>query len=235
MQHFLSSNSLTDMKRISPLSIIISLVLIILTGCPPRPVENCTRYNTDTAWLPVNVIRPLSEIRVYDTLFVEAEMNDSVKTVGGNNFVQDFSTLNCNMQAYRVETVSGAYLLNYANIEFNPVLKTGQFMNYGGTGYGFYFNRNKPLNKLKVGLVPGKPGLYLVTLNSSSYVYSEYYFYNNNIPCTQFMLKSKVAPDQQGREYWDSLNTSQLRLSGGGDYPIAEKDRSDYFFVRVNP
>jgi hypothetical protein len=224
------------MKRLFPIYIISLLLLMILTGCPPPGrEENCRYYDTDTAWLPVKVIRPMSEIHVYDTVDVEVEMNDSIQTLGGRNLVHEFNSLNCNIRAYKVENISGSYLLNYANIEFNPVLKTGQFMNYGGAGYGFYFNRNKPYNNLKVGLVPGKPGLYLITLGSSNYVYSEYYFYVNNIPCTQFMLRNKLAVDQQAREYWDSLGTSQLRLNGGGEYPIAEKDRSDYFFVRVNP
>ena len=133
-------------------------------------------------------------------------------------------------EAYKVVNNGSGAILNYANIEFNPLVFEGQFQNFYSQGYGFLYNRNEPYNFLKGGLVAGRSGLYLCTVNTNNNYY-EFVIYQT---CSQYKLFNYIPPIQQQKQYWDSLGVSVLRLNGNYNQEIAKKSDFNYFFVRVN-
>jgi hypothetical protein len=143
------------------------------------------------------------------------------------------------LQGYRIiDGPTGSPTLTYANIEFNPLVQEGQFVNYNGTGIGLLYNRQAPYNKLKAALIPGRAGLYLITIRSNNY----FGYFNpdngSNLPdrdCISIMASYSLSDISRQGNYWDSLGVTSLTLQGDGYNVIAKKENRDYFFVRVNP
>ncbi len=195
-----------------------------------NPRENCTNYTTDTVLLPMEISNHLNGINIYDTIKFSSSVNDTIQPRNSNKFVYPFTALNSNIQAYKVVNNGSGPTLNYANIEFNPLVFEGQFQYYSNQGFGFLYNRNEPFNYLKGGLVAGRSGLYLCTVNINNY-YEGFSIYQS---CSEYKLVNYVNPIQQQKQYWDSLGVSVLRLNGNYNQDIAKKSDLNYFFVRIN-
>jgi len=218
-----------------------SLLFIVVVGfymvftpafqCGDRGPENdCTNYVSDTVLIPMEISNHLNSINIYDTIKFSSKVNDTLQPRNTSQFVYPFTALNSNIQAYKVVNNGSGAILNYANIEFNPLVFEGQFQNYANQGYGFLYNRNEPNNFLKGGLVAGRSGLYLCTVNTNNNYY-EFVIYQT---CSQYKLFNYIPPTQQQKQYWDSLGVSVLRLNGNYNQEIAKKSDFNYFFVRVN-
>ncbi len=192
----------------------------------------CPTYTQDTAKISFNVNNNNHQFRVLDTIQFSSFISDTIQTVKGNSFISPLNTLSCNMQAYKVVDNGSGPILNYANIEFNPLVIEGQFQNYPNQGISLLYNRIEPLNRLRGSLVAGTKGLYLITVGANNSYYS-FYIYESNNPCTQYKGLSYIPEAQQQRQYWDSLGTSVLRLSGANDQVISNKSDGNYFFIKV--
>lgn len=199
--------------------------------CGNRGPENdCTNYVSDTVLIPTDISNHLNSINIYDTIKFSSTVNDTLQPRNTSQFVYPFTALNSNIQAYKVVNNGSGAILNYANIEFNPLVFEGQFQNFYSQGYGFLYNRNEPYNFLKGGLVAGRSGLYLCTVNTNNNYY-EFVIYQT---CSQYKLFNYIPPIQQQKQYWDSLGVSVLRLNGNYNQEIAKKSDFNYFFVRVD-
>jgi len=218
-----------------------SLLLIVVVGfymivtpafqCGNRGPENdCTNYVSDTVFFPMEISNHLNDINIYDTIKFSSTVTDTIQPRNSSQFVYPFTALNSNIQAFKVVNNGSGPILNYANIEFNPIVFEGQFQNYFNQGYGFLYNRNEPNNFLKGGLVAGRSGLYLCTVNTNNNYY-EFIIYQT---CSQYKVFNYIPETQQQKQYWDSLGVSVLRLNGNYNQEIAKKSDLNYFFVRVN-
>jgi hypothetical protein len=214
--------------------------LIIITSafrCGSGNYNDCSGYAKDTIVMPLNYTTNITSIKVGDTINIFSSINDSTTSTGGKTFVTDRSPLFINIQPYKVVANNGGYILNYANIEFNPVINIGQFQNNGSTGYNFVFNRQQPYNKLQVLFVAGKPGLYCFVNGYNNNSYSnyngEYSFYNVKDNCTNYNGITTLPEANQNKKYWDTLKTSVLGLTALA--PTIKKDNKNYFFIKVNP
>jgi hypothetical protein len=196
----------------------------------PYQEDNCSNYVSDTVYIPTEISNHLNGINIYDTVKFTSTVTDTIQPRNSTQFVYPFTTLNSNIQAFKVVNNGSGPILNYANIEFNPLVFEGQFQNYFSQGYGFLYNRNEPLNYLKGGLVAGRSGLYLCTVNTNNNYY-DFIIYQT---CSQYKVLNYITPSQQQKQYWDSLGVSVLRLNGNYNQEIAKKSDLNYFFVRVN-
>jgi hypothetical protein len=196
----------------------------------PYQQDNCTNYISDTVFMPMEISNHLNDINIYDTIKFSSKVNDTLQPRNTSQFVYPFTALNSNIQAYKVVNNGSSPILNYANIEFNPLVFEGQFQNYFNQGFGFLYNRNEPFNYLKGGLVSGRSGLYLCTVNTNNNYY-EFLIYQT---CSQYKVMNYIPTSQQQKQYWDSLGVSVLRLNGNYNQEIAKKSDMNYFFVRVN-
>jgi len=195
-----------------------------------NPHEECSNYTTDSVLLPMEISNHLNGINIYDTIKFNSTVSDTLQPRNSSQFVYPFTALNSNIQAYKVVNNGSGPILNYANIEFNPLVSEGQFQNYSNQGFGFLYNRNEPFNYLKGGLVAGRSGLYLCTVNSNNY-YEGFTIYQK---CSEYKVINYIDPSQQQKQYWDSLGVSVLRLNGNYYQDVAKKTDWNYFFVRVN-
>lgn len=224
------------MNRYTLLTIAIMLMYAVVTPgfqCERgRPVD-CTSYVQDTAIFPFSVLNNGSDIHVLDTVKLNSFVSDTIHSVKGRSFVYQLNTLYSSIQLYKVVTSGGGAVLNYANIEFNPVITEGQFDNMGYPGVNYLFNRLSPYNRLQGGFVAGSPGLYLAILNTSNY--SGYNIYESNDYCHQYTGVYFVPEAQQQKQYWDVLGLSSIRLSSSNNYIVANKGDKNYFFMNVLP
>jgi hypothetical protein len=221
------------MKNSLLLIVVIGFYMIVTPAfqCGDRyPGDNCTNYITDTVLIPTDISNHLSSINIYDTIKFSSTVNDTLQPRNTSQFVYPFTALNSNIQAFKVVNNGSGPILNYANIEFNPLVFEGQFQNYFNQGYGFLYNRNEPNNFLKGGLVAGRSGLYLFTVNTNNNYY-EFLIYKT---CSQYKVLNYIPQTQQQKQIWDSLGVSVLRLNGNYNQDIAKKSDMNYFFVRVN-
>ena len=171
-------------------------------------------------------------MQAFDTLQLHATISDSIRTSNQLSFIEPLTTFACTIQPYKVMMNNGSPILQYATIEFNPVLYQGQYDVSSNNGFGFIFNRLQPYNLLHSGFVAGRPGLYLFKIQSRPNYYYEN-MYINGYPCTQFRTSSSIDEPAQGKQYWTTLGTTSLRLLGGGVNPIVNSDDRDYFFVFI--
>jgi hypothetical protein len=221
------------MKNSLLLIVVIGFYMIVTPAFQcgdPYQGDNCTNYITDTVLIPTDISNHLNSINIYDTIKFSSRVNDTLQPRNTSQFVYPFTALNSNIQAYKIVNNGSGAILNYANIEFNPLVFEGQFQNYNSQGFGFLYNRNEPNNFLKGGLVAGRSGLYLCTVNTNNNYY-EFIIYQ---PCNQYKVFNFIPPTQQQKQYWDSLGVSVLRLNGNYNQEIAKKSDMNYFFVRVN-
>jgi len=218
--------------------IAIGMIVSPSYKCQEYP-QRCDRYIKDSVALHFEVAQDSNGFQSYDTIRFESVINDTIRTQQGRTFIQEMGYPSLQLQGYRVvEGPTGAPTLIYANIEFNPLVQEGQFVNYYGTGIGLLYNRQAPYNKLRASLVPGRPGLYLITIRSNNYI--DYYRPEDgsNSPdrtCVSMISGYALSDFSSQLNYWDSLGVTSLTLQGDGYNVLARKEERNYFFVQVNP
>lgn len=199
------------------------------------PYDNiCDTYQTDTAINILGVTNFNLPVKVHDTLKILSIVNDTIHSLGGDVFIpaQSYGDKLFSFQAYKVVTGNGGPMLDYANIEFNPIVIEGSFPNYSNNGNILLYTRVAPYNRLQFGLITSQPGLYLITTQGQT----NYGSYRNPAkPCTSYPEKYYFPETQQQKNYWDSLGVNALKLRGSNNYTIKTKQERDYIFLKVNP
>ena len=216
--------------------ILVILVYAVLTQafqCGGRyPIDNCGVFNQDTILLTVAISNPLPTYRVNDTIKLFSKVSDTLKSKGGKTFIKELTTLYAFINTYKLAQGSSSQL-NYANNEFNATLPIGMFQNFGGTGLQILYQRDKPFNTFSLNLIPGRVGIFLVDITTTSNGYGNYISDQADI-CTSYSAGANIAVAQQQRQFWDSLGTSSLSI-GNSNYPHVVKNHSNYFFFKIIP
>jgi hypothetical protein len=220
---------------------IISLVFLFITtqsvDCR-RPVpSNCDNHKTDTVLLNVSILNPASQYHLFDTIWFNSLLNDTYSPLSGTpaSFTRVTEQLFMSIQPYSINTSGTLPVLQFANIEFNPIVIDGSLSQYGYTGYNFQYKRVAPNNNLKAGLVAGRTGLYLLELSPSTYVGNSNYFYNSNDYCTSYYGIGTIPPAQQNSSYWTGLGVTAVSTSPAyGNHTVSNNMRN-YLIFRVVP
>ncbi len=227
-------------------SLIVMFILLFYTmvspgfQCGDRGHDICDRYTYDSIPLPFEVYNNDHSFHVADTINMFSIINDTFHSINGENPVLPSNNLYASIQPYKVVNVTSGPELNYANIEFNPIVSEGFFQTnpYQSSGYNFLYNRLEPYNRLAPSLIIGSPGLYLIKIGiaNSSYFYSDYAnsFSDHKNPCNQYIGKCSISSTSQQKQYWDTLGTTVLRLANSNGQIISNKEDKNYFFVKVD-
>lgn len=200
--------------------------------CAEKISPECDVYTLDTAILNISLPSNNGVYEVLDTVHFLSAVSDTIRSVKGKEFQSPINTLNANIQVYKVVTTNNNSILNYANIEFNPIVNDGSFENNSSLGYSFLYRRISPFNRLDVSFVAGFRGLYLFVIRNSSNFGSSIKEPNND--CASYFPVCFINESQQQKQYWDSLGISSLRLAGNNSFTVANKDDKNYFFVKVD-
>lgn len=229
-----------------PTFFILSLFLLCLltqcTQCDPHTRDVCNGdYKADSILLDIQVLNPAAEYKQYDTVWISSDISDDFAPLSGNpaSFTNKIEQLYLTVQPYQIiDNPPGFPYLQYANIEFNPIVKDGSLENLNSGGYVYKFRRIAPYNKLAIGIVAGRPGTYIIECTHSTYPYlggGNFQIYNGNNTCISYFGKSTFSSGQQNLEFWNSLGTTNLSLASNyGNYNIL-KDSHNYFIIKVVP
>lgn len=201
--------------------------------------EPCDRYVSDTLSLHFNVDQGDGSFQPFDTIHFLSVLNDTMRSNQGRNYIYNYGSPSLQIQCYKVvEGPSDNPVLVYANIEFNPLVSEGQFLNYYGQGTNLMYNRQIPYSRLRGAFVPGRPGLYLFVVRPNNY-YNDYLFSyadpNGPRECINYFSKYTLTPAERLSNYWDTLGVTALTLQGDGYNVIAQKNESNHFFIHINP
>lgn len=223
------------------LSIFIVVTLSQCTQCKQGFRDVCDGiYITDTIELNLRLLNAALEYKQYDTIWINSDVSDDFTPLSGNpvTFTAKVEDLYLTIQPYQLNNSSSLPYLQYANIEFNPIVKDGRLENLNQGGYIYKFRRNAPYNKLSAGLVAGRPGTYIIECIHSSYPYSgggNFQINNGTNTCISYLGKSTFNPAQQNLEFWNSLTTTNLSLLPDYGTHTIFKDYHNYFIIRVVP
>jgi hypothetical protein len=225
-----------------PVKLYISIILFwfIARGsiCVDRNhYDNCGNSRVDTTLLQVDIPNQQAVNHVLDTINIYSKISDNIQTVAGETFTYPFNSMNMYLQTYKVTPSGSAYVLNYANINFNYFVNTGIFQNTGSLGLNVLFQRNEPFNTADVSFVAGDTGLYLITSTFSTGYYNEggIQFYRANDYCNRYTGIPVIPETKQNKQYWDSLGITTLTLANSSNAVVASKADKNYLFVKVNP
>jgi len=213
------------------LGIILYMIVTPAFQCGDSPINDCTEYKQDTAMFHFEIPGNNAPVNILDTIKFVSIVSDTIHSVKGKHFFYPMTTLITSLQTYKVVQYNAAPALNYANIEFNSVVKEGEFQNSPYQGYSILHNRLQPYNRMQASLVAGVPGLYLVVVRLSDY--SQFIREPNNY-CDSYTGIFFIPEAQQQKQYWDQLGTSTLRLAGSNSFIVANKTDRNHFFVKVN-
>jgi hypothetical protein len=168
-------------------------------------------------------------------LWFESTISDTFyNRQGSDKIVSPINEMHLQIQPYRIVKTDTVPFINYANIEFNPVLQDGTIStNAYFTGYNFIFRRNQPYNYLKAGFVPGKTGLYIfIFTHSLNYEATIFDVYSPDNYCKSYHGLSKINTSEQNIQYWDSLKVSGLHIRNY-NWNLVQKQDPNYFFINV--
>jgi len=141
-----------------------------------------------------------------------------------------------NSQPYHVITSTSLPQLQYANIEFNPVITEGLLQNLSYSGYNFLYKRTTALNTLKIGFVAGRTGLYVISSNNSLYSSGgSFSLIRGSDYCTTYYGITSFSLAEQNRNYWDSLGVTAVSLPSNYGGTVIAKNMRNYFFFKVIP
>jgi hypothetical protein len=220
---------------------ILSLLLLFVStqsvDCH-RPVpSNCDQYKKDTVLLDVSVSNPLLQYHLFDTIWLASLISDTYNPLSGSpvSFTRATEQLFMSIQPFSINTSGTLPLLQYANIEFNPVVTDGSLSQFGYNGYNCQYRRVAPNNSLRAGLVAGRTGLYLVELNPSSYINNPFYIYNTTDFCTTYYGIASVPAAQQNSSYWTGLGVTAVSTSPAYGNHTVSKNMRNYLIFRVVP
>ncbi len=221
---------------------ILSLSILFITtqsvNCGPRPLpSNCEQYKNDSLLLNVSVTNPALQYHLFDTIWLTSLISDTYSPLSGTpaSFIKPTEQLFMSVQPYSINTSGTLPLLQYANIEFNPIVIEGSMSQFGYNGYNYQYRRVAPNNILRAGLVAGRTGLYLIELNPSSYINNPFYIYNTNDFCTTYYGIASVPTNQQNSSYWTGLGVTSVSTSAAYGSHIVSKNMRNYLIFRVVP
>jgi hypothetical protein len=206
--------------------------------CGRTALSNCGSYTQDTVLLNSSLANSGPVFHVNDTVWISSTVPDNFTPLSGSaSFTMDVIQLYLNAQPYQVITSSSLPQLQYANTEFNPVVKDGLLQHSAySTGYNFLYKRTTATNTLNIGFVAGRAGLYVMSFSNSRDNYAGMLtFYRPNDHCTTYWGISTIPAAQQNKNYWDTLGVTAVSLpTNYGGIAIA-KNMRNYFFFRVIP
>jgi hypothetical protein len=199
--------------------------------------SGCDKYKNDTVLLNVSVLNPALQYHLYDTIWINSLLNDTFYPLSGTPalFTRATEQMYMSIQPYSINSSGTLPVLQYANIEFNPIVTEGSLSQYGYTGYNFLYKRVAPNNTLKAALVAGRTGLYLLELTPSTYVGNSVYFYNNNDYCTGYYGIDAVPAAQQNSNYWAGLGVTSISTSPAYGSHVISKNMRNYLIFKVVP
>lgn len=195
-------------------------------------------YKTDTVLLNVSVINPAAEYHLYDTIWLSSVISDNFSPLSGSpaSFTRSIEQLNMTVSPYAINTAGSLPILQYANIEFNPVVREGSLQSGGYySGYNYVFRRTAPNNSLQAGLVAGRTGLYLVELNHGTYYGGSFSINNGSDFCTSYFGDANVPVAQQNRSYWSGLGVSAISMAPNYGIKTISLNKRNYFIFKVIP
>jgi hypothetical protein len=217
-----------------------ALLLLVITQsfqCGRGAYTRCDSFKTDTVLLNTTITNPALEYHLYDTIWLSSTVTDTYSPLSGNpvSFTNATEVLYLNIQPYSILTNNSLPSLQYANIEFNPVVREGLLQYPGYMGYIYQYRRQSPNNTLIAGLVPGRTGLYLIELNPGTYIYSSFSVFNPGEQCATYYGVSNLPAAQQNKSYWNGLGVSALSTSiNYGSHTVSINMRN-YLIVKVIP
>src|SRR5689334_4159936 len=221
--------------------LLASIGFIFLIGqstqCRKDVIAPCAAYMQDTVLLAASVENPNLEYHLYDTIWIESDVSDNLTPLSGSGvFASNLDQLYLNVQPFSVNTTGSLPELQFANIEFNVVVETGALQNSAYSGYNFLYKRITTANSLRVGFVPGRTGLYVMSCTNNRYFAGGGATFNKpNDQCTTYWGICSFTESQQNKNYWDVLGVTSLALPPSyGDVVISENMRS-YFLFNVVP
>jgi hypothetical protein len=221
------------------LFLITGPLLIIFQSfrCRKDDINSCNSYKQDSVVLNFSVENPNSTYHINDTIWISSIISDGVTPISGSGpFTYSFLQLYLNVQPFEVVTNSTLPQLQYANIEFNPVVKQGLLENNAYQGYEFLYRRTEGLNTAEVGFIAGRTGLFALSCSNSSYIGGfELNFAKPNDYCTTYSGISAFPLTQQNINYWDTLGVTVVSLTPNYGSLFIAKEMKNYFFFRVIP
>jgi hypothetical protein len=225
------------MKNLQLLILLVCFGFLLQSfSCGRQPVTDCVGgYKNDTTFLKIEWKNTSRTVRVNDTIWLASKISDTFyNKAGTDRIIQEQNQLYLFAQPYKIDQLGTIWQLSYANINFNPVVKDGAFLNYY-SGFPFSYRRNSPYNYLEVGFVVGKVGLYAIALGNNSYSSGTVLnVYDKDNYCKNYSGFASVPINQSNQQYWDSLNVSSLTLPNFSS-TIIRKGNNDYLFFRVVP
>lgn len=225
----------------SILSFLLVLVCFVATqsfqcGRPYSP--KCDNYKSDTVLLNVSVLNPATQYHLFDTIWLTSTISDSFSPLSGSpvTFTQPMEQMSLTAVPYSINTSGTLPVMQYAFIEFNPVVKDGNLQSPGYSGFNYNYRRLAPNNTLQAGFVPGRTGLYIIELMPGNYYNSgSFYIYNGNDYCTTYFGESALPLAQQNQGYWTTLGVSSISMAPNYGSKIITKGSRNYFIFKVIP
>ena len=221
---------------------LLVLLFILLTllesfQCGRDRYSNCANFKNDTLLFNCKIPVASAVYHIGDTIMLESMISDNFTPLSGNpSFTRELNQLNFNVQPFVVKNTNTLPELQYANVEFNPFVREGQLQNIGIGGYVFLYKRLTALNSLKIGLIAGRSGLYVLQCRNSQYSYdNDITIYNQADACTTYRGVTNFLPAEQNRNYWDSVGVTALSLAPNYGNTTIAKSMRNYFFFKVVP
>jgi hypothetical protein len=225
----------------SVLSFLFILLCFVTTQsfqCGRSPIDRCDNYKTDTLLLNTTIVNAALEYHLYDTVWISSAVNDNFSPLSGSpaSFNRPIEQMSLTIVPYAINTTGALPVMQYAYIEFNPVVREGSLQNPGYFGYNYNFRRVAPNNTLQAGLVAGRTGLYIIDLAHGTYYGGGSFQVNNgNDYCTTYFGQSAVPVSQQNRSYWSTLGVSSISLAPNYGAKTISLGSRNYFIFRVIP
>jgi hypothetical protein len=223
----------------SVLTILLALICFVMTQsfqCG-RGIARCDNYRNDTVLLHASIANPALEYHLYDTIWLTSTVNDNFSPVSGSpaSFTKAIDQLNFSVVPYSINTTGALPVMQYAYIEFNPVVREGSLQTPGYYGYNYIFRRLAPNNTLQAGLVAGRTGLYIIDLAHGNYYGSSFQINNGNDYCTSYTGMSVLPIAQQNRNYWTTLGVTSISMAPNYGGKTISLSSSNYFIIKVIP
>ena len=219
---------------------LIALLCFVVTQsfqCGRDIQSQCDTYKNDTVLLNASIVNSATEYRLYDTIWLSSSISDNFAPLSGSPalFTKSIDQLNLTIIPYSINTAGSLPVLQYANIEFNPVVREGSLQNPGYSGYNYIFRRVAPNNNLQAGLVAGRTGLYLMEINHGNYYGGSFNINNGNDFCTSYNGQSNIPVSQQNRNYWNLLGVTAISVAANYGSKTVSINNRNYFIFKVIP
>ena len=220
--------------------IILFFSIVLQSFQCGRPIDpNCTTRTQDTVLLNSTIINSKAVYHIGDTVWIGSIVSDNLTPLSGAAaFNIEFTQLFLTIQPYSIKTNPTLPELQYANIEFNPVVSEGQLQSNGYGGYNFLYKRTTGSNSLKVGFIAGRTGLYAMDCVNDRYYYnggSNFAIYKPNDYCNTYWGITNFSPVVQNRNYWDSIGVTAVSLAPNYGSVTISKNERNYFLFKVIP